>query len=40
MHEFFNMHGYGYYIWGAYGFAAIMLVGLTLQTIMKGRKKK
>lgn len=39
MHDFFLMHGYGLYIWTAYGFAAFMLGGLVIQTILNGSKK-
>jgi heme exporter protein D len=28
--EFFSMGGYGVYVWSAYGFAAIVLVGNVL----------
>lgn len=38
MHDFINMHGYAIYIWPAYGFAAVLLGGLVIQTILKGRK--
>ena len=34
-----SMHGYGLYIWTAYGFAALLLGGIIIQTLLRGCKK-
>ena len=33
MNDFFNMGGYAAYVWGAYGVAAVVLVGLVWQSV-------
>jgi len=33
MSDFFNMGGYAAYVWGAYGVAAVVLVGLVWQSV-------
>ncbi len=33
------MNGYELYVWGSYGFTALMLGGLCLHTYLKARKK-
>ncbi len=40
MAEFFAMNGYGFYIWGAYGGAALILFALLAATLYKSRKLK
>ncbi len=35
--EFFSMGGYGWYVWGSYGFAAIVLAADVITTIHKKR---
>lgn len=37
MNEFFAMGGYAVYVWGSYGLAAIVLVGLLLASIQSLR---
>ena len=34
------MNGYEIYVYGSYGFAAVLLLGLCLQTYMTGRRHK
>jgi heme exporter protein D len=31
--NFINMGDYGYYIWGAFGLSAIVLIGLIIQSL-------
>ena len=38
MSSFFHMGGYGVFIWSAYGVAAIVMVGLVVQTLSSLRK--
>lgn len=38
INEFFNMGGYGFYVWLSYGFTAILLVLLTINS--KGKDKR
>jgi heme exporter protein D len=33
MIEFLNMGGYGFYVWTAYGVAAVVLIGLVWQSL-------
>ena len=35
--EFFSMGGYGWYVWGSYGFAAIVLVANVVAAMHKKR---
>jgi heme exporter protein D len=37
---FITMNGYGLYVWGAYGFAAIVLIVLTLATYVRAHEIK
>ena len=39
MSDFFAMGGYGAYIWPAFGFAAIVLLGLALQSWWVARRR-
>lgn len=38
MSEFFAMGGYAGYIWSAYGISALVLIGLTLESIAAYRR--
>ncbi len=38
MANFFNMGGYGFYIWLSYGFTALLLIILTLNSKAKHRQ--
>lgn len=38
MSEFFNMGGYASYIWPAYGISALVLIGLTIQSLAAYRR--
>ncbi|WP_130536738.1 heme exporter protein CcmD [Thiomicrorhabdus indica] len=38
MAEFFNMGGYGFYVWGSFGITAIVLVMNVLQPILQHRQ--
>lgn len=38
MSEFFNMGGYAAYIWPAYGISALVLVGLTWESLASYRR--
>lgn len=38
--EFFAMGGYAPYVWGAYGLAAIVLVGLLVATLKRLRESE
>lgn len=40
MAEFFYMNGYGLYIWGAYGAALVILLGLAVLTLIKSARLK
>lgn len=40
MTDYFAMNGYGLYIWGAYGGAALILFALLAATLYKSRKLK
>lgn len=40
MSEFFNMGGYASYIWPAYGLSALVLIGLTLQSLAAYRRAR
>ncbi|MGB8517665.1 MAG: heme exporter protein CcmD [Gallionella sp.] len=35
--EFFNMHGYGFYIWGSYGLAFLVFI-IEIVLVMQKRK--
>ncbi|AGH98528.1 heme exporter protein CcmD [Micavibrio aeruginosavorus] len=37
---FIAMNGYGLYVWGSYGFAAIVLIVLTLATFIRAHEIK
>ena len=38
--QFFNMGGYGQYVWPAYGLAAVALIWLLLQSILSARRNE
>lgn len=38
--EFFGMGGYGAYVWAAFGFAFVALLGLLLQSIGQARRRE
>lgn len=38
--EFFAMGGYAPYVWGAYGLAAVVLVGLLVATLRRLRESE
>ena len=40
MHEFLAMGGYAAYVWAAFGFAALVLVALLLQSWQAARRRK
>ncbi|HEX6144059.1 MAG TPA: heme exporter protein CcmD [Geminicoccaceae bacterium] len=40
MSEFFDMGGYGAYVWAAFGFAFVALLGLLLQSIAQARRRE
>ncbi len=40
MAELFAMNVYGAYVWGAYGFTALVLVAITAQSLRAMRKKE
>lgn len=40
IHEFITMNGYGPYVWGSYGFAAVVLGWLVISTIIRARAAK
>ena len=37
---FIAMNGYGLYVWGSYGFAAIVLIALVLATYIRAHEIK
>ena len=39
MSDFFTMGGYGAYVWPAFGFAAVVLLGLLLQSWWTARRR-
>ena len=39
MSDFFAMGGYGAYVWPAFGFAALVLLGLLLQSWQSARRR-
>ncbi len=40
MREFLSMGGYGAYVWSAYGFTALVLGGLFLQSLFHARSRE
>ena len=38
--EFFHMGGYAFYVWGAYGFAALALIINLLQPVLEMRNRE
>lgn len=40
MSAYFDMDGYGGFIWPSYGVAAIILIGLLIYTLRKARAEK
>lgn len=39
MHEFFDMGGYGAYVWSAWGFAALAMIALLVQSLRLARRR-
>ncbi len=37
---YFGMSGYGGYIWAAYGFAALVLIGLVVTSLASARRRR
>lgn len=38
--EFLQMGGYGAYVWSAFGFAALVLIGLLVQSVLQARRRE
>jgi heme exporter protein D len=38
MKDFFYMGGYAFYVWSAYGLAAVVLLGLLVNSLSKHRR--
>ena len=40
MSDFFAMGGYGAYVWAAFGFAGVVLIGLLVQSLAQARRRE
>jgi len=38
MNEFFNMSGYGLYVWGSYAFSTIVILWLVISTLLNKKR--